>query len=240
MNELSLVAQSPDDLLRQLKSIDIKAPKITQGRTHLHREKFVMAHFLATIAKSRLLHYPLTVEHSDKPDFILHFNSEAIGVECVEAVPEEWYEIEATRERKYSKSITFGQYYDPHKKLYTAQEKDYIASGACAATPWMGHSAEIEWADAIAHFIHQKTKKLRAGNYSEMSKVWLLIQDEWRVPVHGKDDLESAIEFCLPLIPECLIEPCFNKIFICSCNHLVSIDKKGKTFEPLYTFNSKF
>lgn len=106
---LNLFADTAPALLKALREVDIKVPSITKGRSHTHRERYLMARFLATTAESQLIDYPLTVTHRDKPDFVLQLGSNLIGVECVEAVPEEWYEIEAIRGRKYPHAFNFGQ-----------------------------------------------------------------------------------------------------------------------------------
>ncbi|SDO54857.1 hypothetical protein SAMN05216213_101283 [Ectopseudomonas guguanensis] len=230
---LNLSADTAPALLKALREVDIKVPSITKGRSHTHRERYLMARFLATTAESQLIDYPLTVTHRDKPDFVLQIASNLIGVECIEAVPEEWYEIEAIRGRKYPHAFNFGQKFEPGKKLFNSQQKDEIASGNRAGLPWMGNSAELEWAEAMAHFIRLKTEKLRSGDYTETHNMWLLIQDEWRVPIHDPEEIKEAATLCLPLIAHLQVQPCFSAIFICCRGWLLSFGHGNYSMEPI-------
>lgn len=216
---LSFAAETPEQLAHALHRVSIKVPKVTQGRTAQHRERYTMARFLATADAQGLLSYPLCVEHRDntgKPDFILSLPNDKIGIECVEAVPQEWYEIQAIRERQYPHALNFGHRFKAGARTYTHAEKHAIASGESAGPPWMGNEPEQEWAEAHAHFISEKVAKLRNGNYEPHKRLWLLVQDEWRVPVTGVDDRVQAAQLLLPRVSELLNEPSFEQVFICS------------------------
>lgn len=95
----------------------------------------------------------------------------------------------------------------------------------------MGDQPEREWAAAMAYFINLKTAKLRAGNYNDFQEHWLLVQDEWRVPVHDVSDLEKAVGFCLPLLKEAWTHLCFSKIFINSHRWLITLSSDGYFIE---------
>ncbi len=192
-----------------------------------------MARFVATEAESSLLRYPLTVEHRDKPDFVLEMRGVPIGIECVEAVPKEWYEIEAIRERKYPDALNWGHRFRPGEKVFSLKEKDEIASGSRAGPPWVGDMAERQWAEALEYFIRLKTDKLRSGNYGEFSKMWLLIQDEWRVPLYSYEDIRKAATFCISLIGDLRVEPCFSSIFICTRSWLLTLGSNEVTIKPI-------
>lgn len=179
MSHLNIFANNAEQLIELLSRTDIKVPAVIEGRKEAHRERFVMAYLLATKAES-LLSYPISVIHREKPDFAIIQQNMHIGVECVEAVPEEWYEIQAIRERKHPDSITYGHHYKPGVKSLTKGDKHELAAGRGASYPWMGDQPEREWATAMAYFINLKTAKLRAGNYNDFQEHWLLVQDEWR------------------------------------------------------------
>lgn len=244
--ELPLSACTSIDLLSQLQNIDIRVPPITKGRKKEHRERYVMARFLATIAESKRVCYPLTVEHyfsqsckqdSNKPDFGLSQPNGKIGVECVEAVPEEWYKIQAIRERKYPDALIFGQRFQSGKdaRSFTNEERENIANGSRTGSIWVGNMAEKQWAEAMEYFIGNKTEKLRADNYSEFSNMWLLVQDEWRVPIitSDLDEVQLAVELLLKRIDKFFIQPCFSAIHICCGDWLLSFKKNDFTIEPI-------
>jgi hypothetical protein len=66
-----------------------------------------MARILATLVDSEELRYPLKLLHREKPDFELQIAGQSIGVECVEAVAEEWKKITAMRDRGSPDALIF-------------------------------------------------------------------------------------------------------------------------------------
>jgi hypothetical protein len=69
---LSLFANSRDELLEQLSAIDIAEPLVTEAsRTKDHREQYMAARLMATLARDSELVYPAQLQHREKPDFAL-------------------------------------------------------------------------------------------------------------------------------------------------------------------------
>jgi hypothetical protein len=231
---LSLNAESASTLFAQLRRIDITVPLVTEGRTSQHREQYMMARFLSTAARLGKVAFPLAIEHRDKPDFVLSADGTEIGVECVEAVPEEWYEIEAIREREFPDAVNFGQIFRPGEKVFDKQQKIDIARGKQAGPPWVGKMTERHWAEAMEHFIGLKIEKLRAGNYSSYEEMWLLIQDEWRVPLYRPREVQGAAQLCASRIAHLLNPPCFRAIFICSGNLLFCYENGRLDVEEIH------
>jgi hypothetical protein len=201
---LTLSASTATDLRSQLAAIDITVPLITEGRTKEHREQFMMARFLSTKANAAELDFPLRVSHADGPDFILQLGARQVGVECVEAVPQELYEIEILRENEYPDSMNFGQKFVPGERNFTQEEKHQIASGQLAGPPWMPEAAKRNWVAAMKYCIEGKVRKLRKGNYSSMETMWLLVQDEWpnTIQYHPEHQLAAATQLTAELAPE--------------------------------------
>ena len=79
-------AVSPADLYRELRTNEIRVPGRTQGRTTSHTETWVAGRFLATIAATDLLHFPLRVEPGERPDLVLFPPTGRIGIELTEAI----------------------------------------------------------------------------------------------------------------------------------------------------------
>jgi len=222
-----IYAESATQLYDILKKEKIEVPRVTRGRTREHRERYMVARLLATIATSGRLSYPITITHGDKPDFSLSMSSGTIGIECVEAVPEEWYEIEAMRERGQIESASFSWHFVPGVRQLSVEQKRAIAAGTLAGPPWVGKMPENQWARAMAYFIQTKSAKLQAGNYGKNTETWLLIQDEWRVPIYGRAELLSAAKKCLSQISRALNPGRhFELIFICSGETLIIFEKE--------------
>lgn len=230
---LNLRADNAVDLLRQLEEIDIAVPLHDEGRTASHRERYMAARLLSTLAQTDLISYPLRLEHREKPDFALFLPDRAIGIECVEATHTEWAQIQAIRETDFPEKLIFLPILIPGETTFSTSERVQIARGERAGPPWVGSMAERQWADAIAHFIALKTKKLRKGNYSEFAENWLLIQDEWPVPLYRAEDRMEAAEMCLAKIRPQFQPPCFSNVFVGNSSWLLHIQHSRVEMNPM-------
>jgi hypothetical protein len=223
MPRLDLDVVSPEELLQTLSAIDITVPLRTEGRTSRHCERYTMARLLATLAETPELAFPLRLEHRDQPDFALSMPSGAIGVECTEAVSDEWAHIDAIRERDFPNRMIMVPMLRPGQHSFTGDERTSIAMGDRFGRPWVGKMAETQWAEAIAHFVGRKTRKLREGAYGALPECWLLIQDEWRVPLYRLKERIDAAELCVKRIHELLMKPAFTRIYVSNCQWLVRL-----------------
>ena len=218
---LSLSADNPTQLIRQLSAIDTTVPLINEGRTKEHREQYMMARLLATIAHTPLLKYPLQITHAEQPDFVFDFSESCIGVECVEANHPDNYHIEEIRERMYPESMNFGQQFVAGTKTLTQDEKYEIASGQYAGTAWASGSMQRNWVEGMQFVIDGKTTKLRQGNYLAERPTWLLIHDEWPNPIHFyPDKVREAAAKLHVLIAPLLNPPAFVHILLASGDQL--------------------
>jgi len=220
---LDLEAQTPHDLLRQLGSIDISVPLQDEGRTSVHRERYMAARLLSTMAETDLLSYPLRIQHREKPDFGLFWSGTAVGIECVEAIHEEWAQIQAIRERDFPEALIFLPMLRPGQTKFTIEERLEVARGERAGPPWAGNMAERQWAEAMTHFIGRKTEKLRKGGYADFASNWLLIQDEWPVPLHYEEERMEAASLCTELARPCLEGHCFAHVFVGNSRSLIHL-----------------
>ena len=232
---LTVSAASSAELFSQLRSTDITVPLVTEGRKKEHREQYMMARFLATTARAGRVTFPLDLVHREKPDFLLRFGSAEIGVECVEAVPEELYEIEILREKHYPEAMNFGQMFLPGERAFNWDQKHQIASGNRAGPPWMPKSARRNWIAAMEYFVRRKTEKLREGNYASNTTTWLLIQDEWPTSLgfYPQQLREAAAELACALTP-LLSAPSFQAIFIASNGQLLCFESGQMKVEEIF------
>jgi hypothetical protein len=195
-----------------------------------------MARFLATAYVQGLIGSKIAVEHRNEtgnPDFLLQFNCCRIGAECVDVVPQEWYAIQAIRNRDFPDSMMFHHRFEPKQHLYSKSKKRHIADGSSYGEPWVGKAPEIEWAEAHAYFFEEKLTKLRKGNYEPEKRLWLVMQDEWRVPVTTVEQKLLALSLLLPKLSPLLTGPSFERVFICSDPILFSISPSTWDIYPL-------
>lgn len=223
---LNLHAQSPRELISLLSALDITVPLQTEGRTTAHRERYMMARLLSTLSGSPLLRFPLRVGHRDGPDFAVQFGEQKVGVECVEAVPEEWAQILAIRDKDFPEAMIFLPMFPSQGKAFTMKQRLDIARGERTGPPWVGKMAHRQWADAMVQVVSQKTQKLRSGKYNEFSESWLLIQDEWPLPIHNQEEYEEAATLCAEKLAELLRPPAFTHLFVGNSRWLIHLAPK--------------
>ena len=232
---LSLSANSRGDLLEQLSAIDIAVPLVTEeSRTKDHRERYMAARLMATLARDSELTYPAQLHHREKPDFALRQQEKTIGIECVEAVSNEWAHINVLRETDYPEALIMLPMLKPGTDTFTRQERVQIAQGLRSGPPWVGDMAERQWAEAISYFIEGKLQKLRSGNYSEFSECWLLVQDEWRVPLYRPEHKRKAAELCVQRLQDVAEGQSFERIYVCSGESLIRLSPFPSTTTPIH------
>ena len=221
-------AEDQAELRAKLTAAQIHVAKRPARRTHASREQYSALRMLATLSGSKALSFPLQVEFRDGPDVALHMPTESIGVECIDAIAEEWAEILDLRAREYSGAVIFLPRLKPGVRSLSAQDIREYASGAKAGPPWVGNSVETDWAQAISYFAQKKLDKLRAGAYPDYLNNWLLIHDEWVMrPVAADEQLLAASLLASTSAP-LFSEPCFSKILIEGSKWLTCLTKDSK------------
>lgn len=221
-------ATSRDDLYANLKSVDIAVPLISEGRKKWQRERYTISRFIATAARESLLQFPVEIKHQDEtelgPDFYLSFFNVRIGIECVDAVPQELYRIEELRETEYPDELMWGQRYFPKERRYTDEERIEIASGQRVGTPWMPAMAKRDWLEAMHFFIDDKARKRSKGNYGSSVETWLLVEDAWPTPlrVYPESVRGAAVQLSEELTHSSMGHG-FNAIYILSGTQLIRV-----------------
>jgi hypothetical protein len=120
VHELSLSASDSDDLRSKLASIDITVPLQGEGRTTQHREQYIAARLMAALSDTDTLSFPLKLQHREQPDFSLVLPDRTVGIECVEAIHQEWAHILAKRERDYPDALISMPHFYPGQSTFTS------------------------------------------------------------------------------------------------------------------------
>ncbi|WP_200383207.1 hypothetical protein [Thiococcus pfennigii] len=215
---MNIEASSSEELLNLLRGLDISVPSRTDGRKTEHTERYTICHLLSTLASSNRLQYPLTVQHSDRPDFVLSLAGKSIGIEHTEAVPENEAAKQALREKGIGPKVHFvsptspGEKRRSSKQLRAEIEADEMGDG------WAGEQAQKEWAQVVQHFIRQKEAKLQAQGFKRHDEDWLLIYESWPLP--AIDVKAAATYFCKHQAEEGTT-PVFQKVFVMSGKKIV-------------------
>ncbi len=184
-----------ESLLKVLSDTSIEMPGRSEGRRTEHTEKWAICYLLATLSSKGILLFPLSLEHVDKPDFILKTDGDLTGIEVTESIPSDYARCCALAELKNPNAVidmSLFKWNSPSKN--TKELLDIINGSELVGNGWAGHSAEVEWAHFMNDAISVKLKKLNNTGYSKLPEYWLLIYDNLPLPnVHTRKATEVLL-----------------------------------------------
>ena len=212
-----------------LEGTSVDVPGRTQGRKTEHTEKWSICRLLSTLATNDTLFFPLSLQHTDKPDFILKMNKNEYGIEITESIPKDYARCRAMAEREKPEAvidISLFKRGSPPKS--TEELRRIINSSELTGDGWSGNSAEIEWAHHIHDAISTKIEKLNNSGYKELPEYWLSIYDNLPLP---KVNATKATETLISEISEKWkgYYWVFTRIFIESGPIIIDIDISNNT-----------
>ena len=163
--------------LELLKKQDISIPdRVGHGnKRRIAAERIVTFRFLATLAQTDCLFYPLELVHNDKPDFWLHYDAYEVGIECSEAVSQEWSETDALLEREGRHVMLSENNFRIGTPKRTAVERREICNSRPSGPGWGDNGMEREWAIGINRCIIAKVDAFRNPDFQKYHENWLLI-----------------------------------------------------------------
>ena len=226
-------AANKADIQTQLRNIDISVPLRTNGRTNNQTEIRTICRLLATLAEKDIVSYPISVEHRERPDFLVQFGDKQIGIEVTEAVPEQYAAYSALAAREFPDVfLEPGHFRWGQEKRSPEEMRNLLRQNRLSAPPWMGDSAEREWALYIQSVVESKLTKLAKPGFAHFSENWLSIDDN--LPMVHADDLEKAISFLIPtLVPYWTRSPNFSAIYIDHGPVIAMLSQSGASHLPL-------
>ncbi len=197
-SELSFA--SAGDLTRQLSEMDSSVPRRTEGRRSHHRERYCIVRYLTALARSSLLKFPLRVEKSESPDFLLHLSDGTVaGIEVTEAGTERSQRAATQLEKSPP-----GSFLEDEDKLRMPGEE-------LQGRVYAGNEPEIELAKIFLKAVIDKTGALNRGHYTEAGRYELLIYDNSHLAV--LTDLGGLAPFLKPALNEWLAQSQTEKAF---------------------------
>lgn len=202
-----------EELISALKCVDISVPPRTDGRTTHHTETWTICRLLSTLADSMHVSYPVSVNHRDRPDFLIRAGNTNIGVEVTEAISEQYAAYCALAEREFPDVFLEPAHFRwGVPRLTTDEMRDLLRQSQLSAEAWVGDRPEQEWAYFIQSVVDAKLKKLSHPDFSKFDQNWLSIYDNLPLPnVH----LGKAINFLRPLLQDRWSRtPGFDTLFV--------------------------
>lgn len=218
--------ENATDLQALLNQVDTYVPGRTEGRTTTHTEKYTMHRYLETLINNDILNFPISVLHSDKPDFIFKVSETTIGIEVTEAVSQQFAAYSALRDREFPNSVIdlgLFRWGAPERSL--EEMRELLKENKLTSHGWAGDAPEREWALYIDSIIRVKLKKLAHIDFIKFHQNYLLIYDNLPLPnVHAKE----ASNYLISQIQNIWdLSPSFNTIFVERGPVLVKITKEG-------------
>lgn len=183
-----------EQLMNKLSRFDTTVPLRSEGRTKDHVERYCIVRLLATLAECGMINYPLTLEKSERPDFVLNMKGRTVGIEHTEVVSENVAHTDFLRDKGHGPEFYFTPRSIPGEKRKKAKKLLQELKENRFVEPWMGNSIEIEWADAMLFFTERKAESSKKYGYRNYENNWLLLDDNWR-PSPDIDDAVSIYSF---------------------------------------------
>ena len=195
MEQLS--AHNRDSLLSYLSTVDISVPPRGEGRTTEHTERRLICRLLSTLAWEHKLSYPCVAKKSERPDYVLRFGTQCVGVEITEAVKEDLARTEVLPEARSKTVIDISLFRWRDKKKTLAELRQIASQTKLTGPGWTGDEPEQEFADAISDKVEDKTRKLNEDSFSRFDEDWLLIYENLALPALNRNTAASYL--CLSL-----------------------------------------
>ena len=230
-------AESPEELLSLLQKNNISHPPVEVGATKEQIERCVCFRFLSTYVNESRLTFPLKLVHADRPDFRLIMNSRTIGVECTQALSEQ-----------FARALSLRQQYCPDIWIDLSDfrwscpdrtSEDILAllkKNRLTGEPWHGDTVDHEWALAMKACIDVKTDRLNAEGFLRYDDNWLLIDDDF-IP-QSIVDPEKSLSYLMPEIRKYFASECnsrakFNEIAIRHREDLARVTQTTFDVKPI-------
>jgi len=140
-----------------------------------------------------------------------------VGIEHTEAVPENVAWADSLREKGLGPDVYFTPHATPGESLKTANELRHEIEADEPDSGWCGDSPEREWAAAIAHDVNKKITKATADGFVRCPANWLIVYDNWPLPVI---DNSKAASYLALLLAEMDAFSVFDAIFVHDDSHL--------------------
>lgn len=217
-------ASSNSELIDKLSSADIKVPPRDKGRKTEDTEKYCLYKMLSTLANEKSINYPLQVLKTERPDFVFISNNLKTGIEHTEAVPSNKAKQDFLRAKMQKNEVHYmTKHYANEEKKTTQELKEEIDKNSMTGA-WGGDSVEINWTEAMLHFINAKENNALKDGYTLYEKNSLLIYDNWPTAAL---DIDVGIEYLQKALTSSTHAFNFDTINILSHGYLLIISNNA-------------
>lgn len=137
--------------------------------------------------------FPLTIEHRDRPDFLINFNQALVTIEVVRLIAKSRAYAVATAKR-HGVDILFSRYTFSTPEMTRVAMEESI-SNRCAMITDFESIFDENYVDAFISLVNEKRHKIlqNADCCIAGAENWLLIKDEHRLGVSQADFVASRV-----------------------------------------------
>ena len=226
-----VLAQTKEDLLKQLTLIDISVPPIDEGRTTEDCERWSICRLLATVSLKRDFEFPIELIKRERPDFCLQVGPKKIGIEVTEAIQPDYARARVLPEARLDESILDPSLFKWGAPKRSLGELRSIASEKKLTGPgWEGDEIEVELSEAIFDVIQKKSGKLISKGFENYMENWLSIYDNAN---SSALNIDKSISMISEKLRKYWSNESFDKIYVETGEFILEISKENVIKLPL-------
>lgn len=205
-----LAAATFAEFIQRLRAIDIDVPFHPKDRDNDRVEAYSLVAVLKAIPWDSDC-FPLEICRSERPDFLIKYNSTLVGLEHTEAIPQNLAKERAIRADGNGPDTHYVELAWVHDQPMTGREILAKVEADEMGGGFFGDSVERSWAEAIAHFMEKKAASAKKDGYKLYAENWLMIYDNW--PGSGLNH-HKALAYLRQHLVDSSALSMFNRVFI--------------------------
>lgn len=227
-------ARSNEGLLHELKRLSYKCQQCQTTSTK-RLEIYGITVMLQKFVSEKLLSYPIVLEHTDRPDFILTLsNGSTIGIEHTLSVAQDQGHAQAQIRQAYGAGDDIGQ---PRKLPYRESDVESLQkeleNNTLLNTGWYEGVTELEWPKAVGQSVNAKIQVVQKPGFSQFQQNWLLIDDGNGIPLEITRDIQQdyvssrMLKSLHDLTLHSHAYDVFDRIYVLASGNLCVFDQNG-------------
>jgi hypothetical protein len=178
MDDETLTIASDKDLAAKLDTTgSSRVARRSEGRTTEQTEVAAARLFIPMLVSQGSLAYPLDLTFLDRPDLVIRWQSQEVGVEFTEAVPETYAKACVIRDRSYPGVYIDRQYFSFGRRASSREIHAYFQGkpDPTQSRGWSGDEVEVEPLECLEKILERKTKGLNRTDFTRLERNWLAV-----------------------------------------------------------------
>lgn len=227
-------AKSPEEFYSALRAIDISVPKrgeCTHDERKTQAEIWTVFRLLSSLTRANRVTFPITVIKRDRPDFYVRFATTEVGIEASEITDEKYSKYLTLAAEEFPEAIHDPGLFRPGNPNLSKDQMRVLLKEASQprarlmSKPWVGDSAEAEWADYVVSRVESKLGALARKGFESFQQNWLSMYGNAPPP---NIDVEVAMRLLLPRLEGFWTKnPSFDALYVEEGETIIQITATG-------------